>query len=405
MTDDASVDEAAGGTEAAAGCEAEGRPLRVLHVSQPTTGGVAACIAQAVAAQRRRGWEVSVACPADGSLPEVLRTEDVPHFPWRADRAPGTNTLDELRALRQIIGSVRPDVVHLHSSKAGLAGRLPGVAAGRPVIFQPHGWSWLSCDGALARASAWWERWAARRADAIVCVGEGERDQGAGKGIRDRVWTIRNGVDLRRFPPADQHERELARERLRLPPDVPLAVCLGRVTRQKGQDVLLDAWDLVAAACPDAELAIVGSGDALDGLRRRGGERVRFVSEVGDPRDWLAAAHVVALPSRWEGLPLVVLEALAVGRSVVASRIPGLSEVVTPDVGALVTCGDAEALAEAVALRLNDPGLAASEAEAAGVRVRDFDMAETQRRLCALTLAVAMGTADAPALDSTVPVS
>ncbi|WP_051468466.1 glycosyltransferase [Actinomadura oligospora] len=382
------------------------RPLRVLHVSQPTTGGVAGYVAQTVAAQRRRGWEVFVACPRDGALPRDLRAEGVPHHLWEAGRAPGPGTLDEARMLRRIIAVVRPDVVHLHSSKAGLAGRLPGVATRRPVIFQPHGWSWLSGGGVLARASAWWERRAAHRTDAIVCVGEGERRQGTGKGIRDRLWTIRNGVDLSRFPPADQRERELARERLGLPQGVPLVVCLGRVTRQKGQDILLDAWDRVGQACPDAELVIVGSGDALDELRRRGpGDRVRFVPEAVVPRDWYAAANVVTLPSRWEGLPLVALEALAVGRSVVASRIPGLTEVVTSDVGALVTCGDADELARALALRLQDPGLAASEAEAAGVRVRDFDMAETQLRLCALTLAVAMGTADAPALSSPVPVS
>ncbi|MEV5574989.1 glycosyltransferase [Spirillospora sp. NPDC052269] len=381
------------------------RPLRVLHVSQPTTGGVAGYVVQTVAAQRRRGWEVFVACPQDGRLSQELLVEGVPHHPWEAGRVPGPSTLDEARRLRRVIAAVRPDVVHLHSSKAGLVGRLPGVATRRPVIFQPHGWSWLSGGGVLGRASAWWERRAAHRADAIVCVGEGERRQGTGKGIRERLWTIRNGVDLTRFPPADQRERELARERLRLPRQAPLVVCLGRVTRQKGQDILLDAWDQVVRACPDAELAIVGSGDTLDELRRRGGDRVRFVPEAVCPRDWLAAAHVVALPSRWEGLPLVALEALAVGRSVVASRIPGLAEVVTSDVGALVTCGDPDELAQAIAVRLRDPGLAASEAEAAGVRVRDFDMAETQRRLCALTLAVAMGTADAPALNSPVPVS
>ncbi|MFC4910392.1 glycosyltransferase [Actinomadura gamaensis] len=398
------TDDLASG-ETSAGLGPQGRALRVLHVSQPTTGGVAGYLAQTVAAQRRRGWQVSVACPPDGTLPQDAGDQGALVVPWRASRAPGPGTLDEVRDLRHIVGSLRPDVVHLHSSKAGLAGRLPGVARGRPVLFQPHGWSWLTGSGTYARASAWWERWAARRADAIVCVGEGERHQGLEKGIRERMWTIRNGVDLSRFRSADEQDRRQARDRLGLPPGAPLVVCVGRVTRQKGQDVLLDAWERVAAACPDAELALVGSGDALDGLRQRGGERVRFVAEVADPRDWLAAAHVVAVPSRWEGLPLVALEALAVGRSVVASRIPGLVEVVTSEVGALVPCEDADELARALALRLRDSDLVASEEKAAGVRVRDFDMAETQRRLCALTLAVAMGTAGAPALESPVPVT
>ncbi|MCP2335164.1 glycosyltransferase involved in cell wall biosynthesis [Actinomadura rupiterrae] len=379
--------------------------MRVLHVAQPTTGGVAGYLVQALAAQRDRGWRVVVACPPDGVLPQEAPEHGVPVLPWQAGRAPGMSTLDEARELRRIISALGPDVIHLHSSKAGLAGRLPGVAGGRPVLFQPHGWSWLTSGGALARASTRWERWAARGTDAIVCVGEGERLQGVAKGIRDRLWTIRNGVDLSRFLPADEQERRLARERLSLSADVRLVVCVGRVTRQKGQDLLLDAWDRVAASCPDAELALVGSGDMLEELRHRGGQRVRFVPEVADPRDWLAAADVVAIPSRWEGLPLVALEALAVGRSVVASRIPGLIEVVTSEVGALVSSGDSADLARALMLRLRGPGLAASEAQAARVRAQEFDVAETHRQLCALTLAVAMGTVGAPALDSPVPVT
>lgn len=254
--------------------EARG-PLRVLHVSQPNGGGVAVYVGQAAGDQRRRGWEVAVACPRGGDLPERCAAAGVPWFPWDARRAPGPRTLLEARSLRRLVATFAPDVVHLHSAKAGLAGRLPRRPRGSPTIFQPHGWSWLAATGRQETASRLWERLAARWTDALVCVGIGELQEGMRAGVRGEYRVVRNGVDRRRFRPADGAARLAARARLGLPATVPLAVCVGRLTRQKGQDVLLAAWPEVTARCPSARLAVVGDGEDLDALR---GERVAGVS-------------------------------------------------------------------------------------------------------------------------------
>jgi len=166
-------------------------------------------------------------------------------------------------------------------------------------VFQPHGWSWLAVDGAMRAASIAWERLAARRTDLFVCVGEAEAQLGRSYGIHGRFAVVHNGVDLDRFQPADDSERTAARGRLGLPVTAPLAVCVGRVTRQKGQDVLLAAWPSVRRQCPTARLAIVGDGELLTGLRARPLPGVIFAGAVGDVRPWLTAADVVVLPSRW----------------------------------------------------------------------------------------------------------
>ncbi|MGI5171309.1 glycosyltransferase [Spirillospora sp. CA-253888] len=360
-------------------------PLSVLHVSQPTHGGVAVYVVQAVREQIRRGWRVAVACPAEGELAADLAAAGIEHLPWRARRSPGPGMLGEALELGAAIGRFDPDVVHLHSSKAGLVGRLPLVARNRRVIFQPHGWSWLAAGGAQGRASLLWERAAARRADALVCVGQGELDQGRRAGVRGAAHLIRNGVDRRRFHRMDAGARTAARAELGLPEDAPVAVCVGRVTRQKGQDVLLDAWPRIRARCPRAVLALVGDGDAVDRLRERSEAGVMFVPAVADTRRWLAASTVMVLPSRWEGLPLTALEALAAGRSLVATGIPGLAEVVTPGTGALVAVEDPAGLAEAVAARLLDPALADAEGAAAAMGAAAFDAAVTFARLADLT--------------------
>jgi glycosyltransferase involved in cell wall biosynthesis len=381
------------------------RPPRILHVAQPTTAGVAAYVARAAADQRRRGWQVVVACPRGGVLQRDLAAESVPWRRWEAVRAPGPGTAAEVRSLRRVVREVRPDAVHLHSSKAGLAGRM--ALRGRcPTLFQPHGWSWLAAEGPMAEAGLRWERLGGRWTHACVCVGEDEAVRGWRAGVPGRYAVLRNGVDLKRFQLLDDTERRRARAALGVPADRPLAVCVGRLTRQKGQDVLLAAWrqvpalmaGLASAGTPEPglapelvpELALVGDGELRAPLAAAAPPGVRFVGAVADVLPWYAAADVVVLPSRWEGLPLTALEAMACGRGVVASRIEGLIEAVPPGAGALVPPEDPSALAAALAARLADRRLAEAEGRIAAQHAVDrFDERRTWDQLAGLTVDVA----------------
>jgi len=152
--------------------------------------------------------------------------------------------------------------------------------------------------------------------------------------------------------------------------------------------VLLAAWPAVRRHCPDARLALVGDGDLTPTLQSVPTPGVTFAGAVDDVRAWLAAADVVVLPSRWEGLSLTVLEAFASGRGVVVSDVPGLGEVVTPGVGARVAPGDPAALADALTHRLLNPSLARAEGEAAARHAARFDMRVTFERLAVETTAV-----------------
>jgi glycosyltransferase involved in cell wall biosynthesis len=360
----------------------------VVHAAQPTDAGVARYVAAATVDQLTRGWRVVVACPSGGQLAAELTAHGVPRLHWPATRSPGVDTVGETQRLRQLISQVDPDVVHLHSAKAGLAGRL-AVRGARPTLFQPHGWSWLAARGATARGALAWERLAARWTDLLVCVGEGEAAHARHRRVNTRHVVVRNGVDLANFAPAGEQARAAARDRLGIGREVPLAVCLGRITRQKGQDVLVTAWSQVREHCPAAQLYIVGNGDLLPMLRGFAALGVRFAPPCPDPRPWYAAADVVVLPSRWEGLSLTLLEALASGCSVVVSDIPGLAEVVTTGVGVRVPVGDARAVAQALALRLTDADLRAAEGRAAAVAASTFDARRTYEQLAAVTSRIA----------------
>lgn len=284
----------------------------------------------------------------------------------------------ELRSLRRTIREHDPDLVHLHSSIAGLAGRL-AVRGWVPTVFQPHAWSFLAVDGLARRAALAWERLAARWTAAVVCVSEAEHQLGREAGIDARFSVVRNGVDVEAVREASDAERRSARGRLGLD-DGPLVVCVGALRRQKGQDLLLRAWPRVREHVRGAQLALVGDGPDRRALERRGVERVVFAGERLDVADWLAAADVVALPSRWEGMSLVLLEAMARGRSVVATDVPGVREALGEAAGAVVPAEAPEALSQELVARLLDRERAAREGRIARERA---EQSHDLRRACA----------------------
>jgi glycosyltransferase involved in cell wall biosynthesis len=352
--------------------------VAVLHVVQPTTGGAAAYVAAAAAAQRARCWRVAVAAPRAGWLAETLARQGIPLLPWSATRDPGGATAGEAIQLARLVRAFRPDVVHLHSAKAGLTGRI-ALRGALPTLFQPHGWSWLAATGARSHLALGWERFATCWTSTVVCVGDGEARLGRRSGIGGRFAVVRNGVDRRRFRPDGMSKRH-ARAVVGVAPEVPLVVCVGRICRQKGQDRLLADWPQVLARRPDAWLALVGP---IEGARPRDVQGVRCTGEVGDVRPWLYAADVVVQPSRWEGLPFSALEALACGRPVVSSDVDGLAEVVRPGTGAAVAPA---AIGHEILRRFADPARAEAEGRAAAQFVRrEFDERETFARLAEVT--------------------
>ncbi len=262
----------------------------------------------------------------------------------------------------RLIRACRPHVVHAHSAKAGLAGRL-AVRGRVPTVFQPHAWSFDAVQGREAALALTWERYAARWSTRTLCVSETERRAGEEAGIAARWSVIRNGVDLRHFRPDEGAGRVPARAALPLlsglPTGAPLVVCVGRLCHQKGQDILLRAWQPVAAAVPGARLVLVGDGPDRERLTAQAPPGVLFAGASRDTRPWLHAADVVVLPSRWEGMALAPLEAMACGRPVVLSDVSGARESLPPghEAHCLVPPQDPRALAAALTNLLTDPGL------------------------------------------------
>ncbi|WP_107117125.1 glycosyltransferase [Streptomyces curacoi] len=324
----------------------------ILHVAQPVDGGVARVVTDLVAAQLAAGLRVTVACPEGGMLADALRALGCTVRRWDATRSPGHRLPAEVRQLARLVGDVGPDLVHAHSAKAGLAARL-AVHGRLPTVFQPHAWSFEAVGGAVARLALAWERFGARWATRVLCVSEAERRTGERCAI-PAVWgVVPNGVDTDRFRPDGDSARSGAG---------PLVVCVGRLCRQKGQDVLLRAWPEVVRRVPGARLVLVGDGPDADRLRAGAPESVEFAGGVPDTAPWYRAADVVVLPSRWEGMALAPLEAMACARPVVVTDVDGARESLPQGhpPSCLVPPEDPDALARALTALLRDEPLRTS---------------------------------------------
>ncbi|OXY99937.1 glycosyltransferase [Streptomyces diastatochromogenes] len=376
---------------------------RVLHLAQPVDGGVARVVLDLAQAQLAAGLRVTAGCPG-GELAAGLRDLGAGVHEWRAGRSPGPGLAGEVRRLARLIDEVRPELVHAHSAKAGLAARL-AVRGRIPTVFQPHAWSFEAVGGTTAALARRWERWGARWADRVVCVSEAERTTGVGAGVSAAYAVIPNGIDLERFSPAPAPAARGSSPALTAPdraallpgldPAAPLVVCVGRLCRQKGQDVLLRAWERVLRAVPGARLVLVGDGPDRATLAERAHPSVHFTGAVADPVPWYRAADLVVLPSRWEGMALAPLEALACGRPVVLTDVGGARESLPPALAArcLVPPEDPEALAGAVAALLPDAPLRASLGNQGRCHVRStHDVRHTAERVADL-YRVLLGTA------------
>jgi glycosyltransferase involved in cell wall biosynthesis len=270
------------------------------------------------------------------------------------------------RRLRRL----RPDLLHLHhvwpasdrylETLADAAG-VPHLVVTEHIVGAPHS----APQRALKRREL-------ARADAVTAVCQAVaaslvRDYAVDRG---RVRVVPNGTAL----PDESEEWPAARQiRARFGATLrrPLWVCPARLEPQKGQDVLLAALAALRQRDLEFTLALAGEGAERAALEARAAalgvaERVSFLGRVDRIGPLLAAADVVVLPSRWEGLPLALLEALARARPVVASAVGGIPEVIEHGVsGVLVPPGDAAALADALervhrqsdaALRLGEEG-------------------------------------------------
>jgi len=301
----------------------------------------------------RQMQDAAVGVGESGFLTDEARKLGIPHYVLPNLMHPLSPAKD-FRAVvdvARLIRSIRADIVHAHTWKAGVIGRLAARVAGVPAVFTAH--TWCFAEGASWKwrlAGIPMERIAGRLGGFIINVSAASRDLALSHRIapEGRMLTIWNGV------PDTRHR---ARPDGGWPPEV---VMVAGCVERKDHPLLLRV--MARIKCP-ARTVFIGDGPELQRLKHEAqrlgaANRVDFPGPRRDVAQLLSRAHVFALPTNWEGLPLSILEAMRAGLPVVASNVGGVSEaVLNGETGFLVDPSDEEGFHRRLADLLDEPSL------------------------------------------------
>ncbi|MEI6970453.1 MAG: glycosyltransferase family 4 protein [bacterium] len=375
------------------------RPLAVLHPITRLIIGGAQENTMLTADLMNRGvacggaYEVSIACGEqtgpEGSLIEEVRHRGVPLkvVPTLRREVNPVADMRAILALRRIMtssgGGPRFDIVHTHSSKAGVVGRIAARLAGVPtVVHTVHGWSFHD------RMPAWklhfyvaLEKWACRFGQKMIVVADADIEKGLSRGIgrRDDYVVIRSGIELDRFgnPLVPRHE---TRRQLGIPADAMVVGSVTRLSEQKAPLDLIESFALVHRSSPRTRFVVVGDGP-LRGkveslLRERNlADAVVLTGLRRDIPELMAAFDVFTLNSLWEGLPRVLPQAMATGLPIVCTRADGSADAVEDGRnGLLVPRSNPAAAAAQILLLLSDRGLCKRMGEEGRRRATAYDV-------------------------------
>lgn len=341
----------------------------ILHlITELDTGGAQKALARLLAHQRRFAPAVVCLYNGDTAIAREIRSLGVPvtdlgmTAKWR---------WDAICRLYRVLRRERPVILHTWMFHANVLGRIVGRLAGVSVIITSR----RNVDiGGPSRELL--KTATASLDDATVAVCDAARQAEIERaGARpDRVFTVYNGIDVSLY---EGRPNGAIRREFGIPPSAPLIGYIGRLHRQKGVEDLLVAMDSVTTRVPDSHLLVVGEGECgpflAKQMRSRGlSDAVLFTGTRHDVPQVLQDLDILVLPSLWEGLPNVILEAMASGLPVVATGVGGVPEIVVDNVtGFLVPPRQPEALSNAILRLVRDPDLRNRMGQAGRQRVQE----------------------------------
>jgi glycosyltransferase involved in cell wall biosynthesis len=315
-------------------------------------------------------YETALACAPGGKLIPLVRSQSMRVITFKNLVQPLHPVKDALAVINLALFMKKNPyhIVHTHNSKAGFVGRLSAKLAGVPVIVHTvHGFSFHDKEPT-------WRQWLFRNAerlashwcDCMIFISQPLVDWALKERIANhkKIVKIYSGIELDRFTPVTEEETKRLREKWGLGERDAVVGIVSKLWDGKGHALLIEAFREIRQKKREAKLLMVGEGYLLKSLRElvdkyKLNDAVVFTGFQAEVAQIIATFDVAVLPSLFEGMGRVVVEAMAMEKPVVASRVGGIPDLVEHGVnGYLVSPGDVKELEHAVFKLLNDPSLA-----------------------------------------------
>ncbi len=330
------------------------RKIRVLQmIDEASVGGGQMHVLLLSKYLDKKEFNVAIATEPNGYLVDEAKLNSIPVLPISISNAFSLKTLNEVR---KQLRETDFDILHTHGGTAGFWGRMAATLNGAPRvrIHTYHGLHYLSNAQEGRKSFRFADRLALPFTSKVVCVCKSDLRKGLEAGIvtEKKGVVIYNGIEVEKF--SDQTKKNDIRKSLGVQEGEIVFGTVGRLHKQKAQDILLRAFKKIADQHPNARLWIVGEGELRSYLERLSQElgitgKVSFPGGRTDIPDLLSAMDIFVLSSLWEGQPIVLLEAMASAKPVIATNVDGIPEIVeNGKSGLLVKANDVNELAGAM---------------------------------------------------------
>lgn len=328
--------------------------IKVLHIAQ-AAGGVDRYLQSLLKYSDHKKFENILLCSYDFNKEDYNGiTDDFIQINMQREIS-AKNDLASIRQVRKVIKSVKPDVVYMHSSKAGAIGRIADLGISNIKIYNPHGWAFnMDCGKKKQAMYRIIEKMLALFTTQFVCISEAEKESAVINKIAnaEKLTVILNGIDIENCN--KQLNNGISREKIGIPEDAFVIGQVGRISKQKSPDVFVRAAVKIKGAIPNAYFVLVGNGEMKDEILQYAKENglddsLKITGWVENPLSYVTTFDAATLLSRWEGFGLVLPEYMLAQKPIVACETDAIPTLINNGVnGLLVPVESPQAVCDAV---------------------------------------------------------
>lgn len=341
------------------------KKIKVLHITQSVTGGILEYIKLFFSNIDNSRFELELICP-----PYSIMREEVERLGFKVyvvDMKREINLINDYKSyvqIKKLLKEIKPDIIHTHSSKAGVIGRLASYNSGIPNIYNSHGWSFsMNVSESKKRFYAFIEKICAKYCNYIVNISEEEQKLALKYNIcsENKMKVIFNGIDINKYN--IDFDRNKILNKLNIPKDSYIVGMVGRLTKQKSPETFIEIALWLKDRIKNSHFILVGDGELRDDLEEMIAklnikDKVTITGWTNEVNKLISIFDIGILTSKWEGFGLVLAEYMAARKPIVATNIGGIPNVIQDKYnGELVDTNDINAFCDSIIKIKNNDGL------------------------------------------------